>query len=145
MLAVGLSGPRNVVVKSYDYYMNGSHAGVLFLKQPIRQCPWWSASTGLRTDWHGPWVSYDGVGFVATFDWSGRPSQKHVVIYHNHQGNGYRGLNQTKHLVLGSTSPPSLFGPIKPSSPSPGLHLLAHSGMQPRGLMEGALAKAKIF
>ena len=30
-------------------------------------------------------------------------------------------------------------------SPSPGLHLLAHSGMQPRGLMEGALAKAKIF
>ena len=35
--------------------------------------------------------------------------------------------------------------PIKPSSPSPGLHLLAHSGMQPRGLMEGALAKAKIF
>ena len=48
-------------------------------------------------------------------------------------------------VVLGSTSPPSLFGPIKPSSPSPGLHLLAHSGMQPRGLMEGALAKAKIF
>ena len=28
-------------------------------------------------------------------------------------------------------------------SPSPGLHLLAHSGMQPRGLMEGALAKGK--
>ena len=48
-------------------------------------------------------------------------------------------------VVLGSTSPPSLFFPIKPSSPSPGLHLLAHSGMQPRGLMEGALAKAKIF
>ena len=91
MLAVGLSGPRNVVVKSYDYYMNGSHAGVLFLKQPIRQCPWWSASTGLRTDWHGPWVSYDGAGFVATFDWSGCPSQKHVVIYHNHQGNDYQG------------------------------------------------------
>ena len=65
----------------------------------------------LRTDWHGQWVSYDGAGFVATFDWSGCPSQKHVVIYHNHQGNGYRGLNQTKHLVLGSTSPPSLFGP----------------------------------
>ena len=32
-----------------------------------------------------------GVGFVATFDWSGRPSQKHVVIYHNHQGNDYQG------------------------------------------------------
>ena len=91
MLAVGLSGPRNVVVKSYDYYMNGSHAGVHFLKQPIRQCPWWSAPTGLRTDWHGPWVSYDGAVFVATFDWSGCPSQKHVVIYHNYQGNDYQG------------------------------------------------------
>ena len=59
---------------------------MLFLTQPIRQCPWWSASTGLRTDWHGPWVSYDGVGFVAS-----RPSQKRVVIYHNHQGNDYQG------------------------------------------------------
>ena len=34
-----------------------------------------------------------------------------------------------------------MFGPIKPSSPlGP---YLAHSGMQPRGLMEGALAEAE--
>ena len=55
------------------------------------------------------------------------------------------GLEPNKTLyhpvVLGSTSPPSLFGPIKPSSPlGP---YLAHSGMQPRGLMEGALAEAE--
>ena len=43
-------------------------------------------------------------------------------------------------VVLGSTSPPSLFGPIKPSSPSPGLRLLAHSGMQPRGSMGKQIA-----
>ena len=33
MLAVGLSGPRNVVVKSYDYYMNGSKNQVFRLVQ----------------------------------------------------------------------------------------------------------------
>ena len=93
-VAAGISGPRqqNVIVRCYDYYMNGLHAGRLFLKEPIQQCSWWSSwDTDLRTDWHGQWVSYDGAGFVATFDWSGCPSQKHVVIYHNHQGNDYQG------------------------------------------------------
>ena len=92
-VAAGSSGPgqRHVVVRCFDYYMNSRLAGMLFLKEPIRQCSFWSSSTGLRTDWHGEWISYDGTGFVATFDCFGRPSQKHVVIYHNHQGNDYRG------------------------------------------------------
>ena len=90
---VGIGGPvqRQVVVKCYDYYMNGTLAGVLFLKEPVRQCSWWSATTMLRTDWHGSWISWDGCGFAANFDWAGHTTQKFVVIFHNHRGNDYRG------------------------------------------------------
>ena len=87
------SGPlqRGIVVKAYDYYMDGVHEGMLFLKEPIRQCSWWSCTSGLRTDWHGHWVSYDGCGFVAQFEYRGRNTQKYAVIHHNHRGNDYRG------------------------------------------------------
>ena len=34
----------------------------------------------LRTDWHGSWISWDGCGFAANFDWAGHATQKFVVV-----------------------------------------------------------------
>ena len=83
---------QQVVVKKYEYYMQGIHTGALYLKETTRQCAWWSASTELRTDWHGTWTQFDGCGFVARFDCLGRSDErKHAVIYGNMRGKDYAG------------------------------------------------------
>ena len=84
--------PDHIIVKEYDYYCNGAHTGTLYLKEPVKQCSWWSQATGLRTGWHGEWVQFNGCGFVARFDCRGRANvQKHVVIYGNMRGYDYVG------------------------------------------------------
>ena len=85
---------REVVVRAFTYYCNGVHSGTLFLKSPMQQCAWWSVATGLRTDWHGTWTSWDNMGFLASFDWAGdRNTRKFTVVWHDYTGHDYRGRN----------------------------------------------------
>ena len=84
--------PDYVIVKEYEYHCNGSHTGTLYINEPVRQCSWWSQTTGLRTPWHGEWVSFNGCGFVARFDCRGQPNvHKHVVVYGDMRGYDYAG------------------------------------------------------
>ena len=81
-----------VIVKLYECSMNDRHTGSLYLKEPITQCSWYSVETGLRTDWHGEWQTFNGCGFIAHFDCKGRSDQrKHIVVYGNMQGSGDAG------------------------------------------------------
>ena len=83
---------ETVIVTEYEYYADEEHIGTLFLKEPIKQCSWWSRSTGLRTGWHGEWEHFNGSGFIARFDCLGLANSKqHTVVYGDAKGSDYAG------------------------------------------------------
>ena len=49
-----------LLVREYDYFMDGVCTGVIVLldgpRHP-RQISWWSTETDLQTPWHGAWFS----------------------------------------------------------------------------------------
>ena len=84
--------PDYIIVKEYEYRCNDKFSGTLYLKEPVRQCSWLSGTSGLRTQWHGEWVPFNGTGFVAQFDCRGQPNvHKHAVLYGDLRGHDYAG------------------------------------------------------
>ena len=66
---------RQLLVHEFRYRMNARDTGTLFMLDGPgygRLISWESATTGLRTKWHGNWVRTTPAGFFLEFDFKGR-------------------------------------------------------------------------
>ena len=71
-----------VTVRGFDYYMDGTLSGRLFLQKPCQRVSWRSKSyvngewNIFPTPWHGEWHTFPSGTTVCLFDFGGRETQE---------------------------------------------------------------------